>query len=217
MELSDIRQEIYAHGFGSNQYPPSRLNQFINEAYGLVCRRVGFYVNEATQAFSTVVGTATYAWPTDLGHMRSLFDTSRNVDLKAVVIDDIDRSTPSNGAPLYYAMSAANVLLYPTPDAVYPLEYRYYKQPAALVNDTDTPTLPSDYHSLLVYYGIKRCYMGDDDPQNAGYWDQQYETLLRQFTADVKFPDANTPHVVRGMWEQDAGLGKPGWSDWGYA
>jgi hypothetical protein len=217
MNLADLRTEVLGHGFGPVQFPVARLNQFLNEGYGIVNRRVGFYAAESTQSLRTAAGTATYPWPPDLVRLRSLKDSDRNLLLQPVLVDDLDRSNPTTqGAPYCYALQGPNVRLYPTPDAAYNLSVRYWRSPPQLVADSDVPWFPPDWHSLLVFYALKRCYAGDDDMPQAQYWTGEFNNMLSQFAADVKFPSTDQVHVVRGMWEQDSQAGVQGWGAyWG--
>ena len=52
-----MRTEVLNHGFDLNQYH-DRITQYLNDAQGLVCRRVDYYLDEATLAIPTVAGTA---------------------------------------------------------------------------------------------------------------------------------------------------------------
>jgi hypothetical protein len=214
VQLSDIRTEVQNKGFDPTLFGNSRINQFINDGYMLIARRADYYIDEATDAFSTVQGTSNYAFPADFARARSLFDTNRNAELLAVSIRDIDRSSTTQGAPSFYAIDGANVHVYPTPDGVYPLELRYWKMPALLVNDTDVPTLPTDWHHLLWVYATWQCYESEDDPQMGQYWMNRFNTELAMFQADQKFPDSDIPHQARGMWEQEATLTPSGWALW---
>lgn len=218
MDLADIRTEVLAHGFGKVQFPAARLNQYANEGYAIINRRSAFYQGHSSQQFVTVAQQNLYPWPADLIRIRSLHNTDENIMLKSVFLDDLDRSNPTTqGKPYCYALNGTNVQLYPTPDTGYNLMLRYAATAPPLINDNDEPWLPDEWQSLIVYYMLKRCYAGDDDMQQAQYWESQFNTMLSEFAADVKFPSVDAPKQVRGMWEQDTGVGSPGWgSYWGW-
>lgn len=212
MNLTQLRSHVLSYGFDSNTFS-SRINTYLNDAQDLVARRVNYYIDEAVQSISTVAGTALLPFPADFARGRTLFDTGRNIQLELVSLRDIDRSnSTTTGAPYAYAINGTNFQLYPTPDNVYTLQLRYWKVPAALVGDSDTSTIPSDWHRLLWYWALKECFAADDDPQTAQYWEQQFEKTLAEFAADQKFPDTDAPNQVRGMWDQGTGLGRGGWT-----
>lgn len=216
MQLVDLRNEVMAHGFDPTFFGNSRVNQFINDAYYLVCRRVEWYADEATYDFNTVTGQAVYPFPLDFMKGRSVRDTARDGELLAVSLRDIDRSDTTQGAPIFYAIDGPNVHLYPTPDNVYTLEMRYWKLPNLLVNDTDVPIIPDTYQRLLWYWAVKEAYAAEDDGATGQYWEQQFNTVLAEFASDVRFPMTDYPTQVAGMWEQQRSLGQPGWSMWGW-
>jgi hypothetical protein len=216
MNLAALRTEVENRGFDPIQYG-SRITQFINDGYKLVCQRVGWYGNETTDAISTVAGTASYSWPQNFSRMRSLFDTTRHVELEYVSQRLIDRSGTSNGAPVFYAIYAGSITLWPTPDAVYSLEMRYWSLPNDLVNDSDSPNFPATWHKLLWIYATWQCYEADDDAQMGQYWQGRFNNELAMFAADVKFPDSDGPNQAAGMWDAEKTLGPANqWTLYGY-
>lgn len=205
MNLAALRTEVLAHGFDPIAFT-ARIDQYLNDAQFLVARRVDYYVDDATFAINTVAGTDTYLWPTDFARGRSLFDDVRNLELQYVSIRAIDQSNGASGAPLYYAFIGSTVRLYPIPDGVYNLVLRYWKLPNTLVADSDTPTMPADWHRLLWYWAVKECYAAEDDSQTSQYWEQMFNIGLSNFAADQKFPDTDGPNQAAGMWDQNDSL-----------
>jgi hypothetical protein len=219
MTLLALRTEVLNHGFDPIIYS-SRINQYINDAQELVCRRVMYYTDEGTSDFNTTAGTSNYALPSNFAKVRSIRDTSRYQEMIAVTLRDIDRSAQLTSAPIFYAFDGVTLHLYPTPDQVYPMELRYWSVPADLVNDTDTPTIPPAYHRMLWYWAVRECYAADDDVATAQYWETQFNTILAEFAADVKFPNDDMPTQASGMWEGGKTLSPRGWTiygtDWGW-
>lgn len=216
MNLKNVRDEVLAHGFDPTQFGVSRINQYINDALNIVARRVNWYTDEAAYDFNTVQGTTVYPWPTDFARGRSLRDTNRNLEMVQTDLRKIDRSPTSTGSPLYYAIDGPNIHLYPTPDGAYPMELRYWKIPAPLVNDSDVPPLPDTWQRLLWYWANKQCFSAEDDANMSQYWEQQFEKTLAEFEADVKFPTTDEPYVASGMWHQSEGVSdsQTGWGLW---
>ena len=211
MNLTALQNEVLNHGFDSATFS-ARITQYLNDALNLVCRRVDYYQDEATNDYNTISGTALYALPAGWARVRSLRDTSRQVELIAVGLRDIDRASTAQGAPAYYALDGANLHLYPTPDNAYPLELRYWLLPAQLVSGTDVPSIPADWHRILWYWAVKECYAAEDDSATAQYWEQQFNTTLAEFAADQKFPSTDYPTQARGMWGDDEMLTPAGWT-----
>lgn len=215
MSLLDMRTEVLNHGFDASVYS-GRINQWINDAYEQACRVALFSADEGTNDFSTTAGTSTYSLPADMVTMRSIRNTDLDQEMVAVDLRDIDRAShTSTGAPFAYAMNAANVQLYPVPDQAYPFEIRYWKLPADLVADGDTPVIPADYHRMLWYWACAEAYWSEDDGATGAQWEQRYNTLLAKFEADVKFPNEDAPSTIRGMWDSNRGLSPRAWTRYG--
>lgn len=214
MTLLALKQEVEACGFSDTQFGAGRLVQYLNDGYGRACRMVDFWEGEATQDFSTVAGTASYPQPANLGRDRSLrfTGTSQFGELQSVRLRTIDRAMAQSGVPRAYAIDGANLHLWPTPDSVYTLELRYWALPSPLVADTDTPSLPSDFHDLLVYWALKRGYAAEDDPATAQYWEQQWTARLREFAADAKFQSSDEPSRIADYWTGPPQLSQGSWT-----
>ncbi len=60
---------------------------------------------------------------------------------------------------------SGNLILYPTPDAVYSIEFEYQKTPQILAANADVPELPARYHQLIVYEALKRFGNAEDAPE----------------------------------------------------
>jgi hypothetical protein len=212
LNLIQLRTEVLAHGFDPTQYS-ARINQYLNDAQNEVARRVDYYVDEATQNITTVQGTSLYAFPGDLGRLRSLYNVDLAEELQYVGLRDMDQANQTvQSNPRFYTVSGQFIRLYPVPEGAHNLQLRYWKMPTQMVNDTDVPSIPNDYHSMLWVYATGVCYEGDDDAQMAQYWSQRWEKAVARFATDQKFPSSDGPTQVRGMWDQDAGLSSSGWS-----
>ena len=61
------------------------------------------------------------------------------------------------------------------------LEMRYYYKPAPLVLKTDTPELPYEFHSLIVYGALEDIYNKSGNSTLAEQYRRKQEKLLRQF------------------------------------
>ena len=152
MNLGQLQAEVEAHGFDPNVYG-ARIINYLNDAYALVCRRVDYYIDEATYPFSTVANQINYPLPAGWARIRDVSDTTRDILIQPVTLRQLDNSgVPSLGPPQFYALDGANLHLWPTPDTAYTLQLRYWLMPTPLANATDIPTLPSDWHRILAEY-----------------------------------------------------------------
>jgi len=212
MNALALRTEVLNHGFDGSIFTSSVLNQYLNDAIGDLCSRAFYYGEEQEQVTTTVAGTANYAFPTDLTKLRSVRLTSPQQELSLIDLRDIDRSTPSSGVPYCYALNGAGITVYPTPDAAYPMNVRYFQILSPLVYDTDVPSLPPRYHRSLTYFVIARCFEREDDIQQAQYYDSKWEQTIKNLKSDLVFPLTDGPRQVKSQW--DSGPVKPGWGFW---
>jgi hypothetical protein len=199
MNLGAIRAEVLSNGFDPIQFGSSRINQYINDGYQYICAECNYTGDEATQDFSTQTGTATYPQPADVSDIRSVRDTNRNLAFQVIGLRQLDRSPDTQGPPLYYALNGANFQLWPVPDGIYPIECRYWKIPASLVNDVDVPIIPPMWHWLLWTWAVAQAFRAEDDVQRAGAWDQRFGKGLADFVASVKFT-SDMPTQAQSMW-----------------
>lgn len=201
--LADLRNEVLEHELDRSA---TRVDGFLNDALRIVARKVHHYTGEAEQAFSTVAGTAAYAWPVDLGKLRWLRDVDATCTLQLVGLRDVDNAPVAQGRPVVYATAGKAVTLYPTPDAAYRLDLRYWALPALMSADGDVPDLPDDYHRILVFYALQRCYELEDDFEAAGYWRGEFAAALGDMNTDVKAPNNDGPRQIPSMWDQPGAI-----------
>lgn len=220
--LAQLRSECLNTGFDVNAYS-SRITGWLNDAASTIARKAEWYGEEGIYAIPTANAVSTYAWPADLAKVRSVItlaaDPSPSQELQRVSLADIDRSPAASGHPWYYAVDGPNLHLFPVPDTTaYALELRYWKLPPALVNDSDVPVIPADYHSMLVFYALARCYERDDDTTMAAYYDGRWAKSLADLKTDLTFPSSEEPHQVAGLWDAQPVLSvsKPNSWVWGW-
>jgi hypothetical protein len=110
----------------------------------------------------------------------------------------------ATGRPFAYAQYAKKLVLYPTPDAAYPVEIRYRGRPATLVDDGDTVDIPDAYVDALVAWVRYKLFRSEDDIQAAQYWRGEFESSVAEARADMQRRDVSKVSRVPSMWEQEA-------------
>ena len=199
--LIELRNEVIAHGPDVGMvFTLDDITKYLNFALRRIARKVDYYVEESAQTITTVAGAAAYGWAADFGRLRYVLDASEARTLVEASQRTLDETTPSRGRPTIYARSGSGLLLYPTPDAAYTLTVRYWALPALMVADADEPGIPEDYHELLPFYALKRCFEREDDAEMASYWEQRWLDGLRDMRIDVRFPSADGPRRIPSVW-----------------
>lgn len=51
------------------------------------------------------------------------------------------------------------------PDEVYPVQVEYYRRATVLVNDTDLPAIPEQFHEIIVFEAVRRYANYDEAPE----------------------------------------------------
>lgn len=121
---------------------------------------------------STVINTKSYAIPIDASFIVSV-QRIESLTAPDVIIDELrpypiggsfgyDQRELSpiqfnfNGPPTHYVVRRQQIDLYPTPDAVYAMKIWYDQRGAKLLNDTDVPAAPDNFHYWI---GMNAAYL----------------------------------------------------------
>lgn len=96
-------------------------------------------------------------------------DVDRIIDFRQTITDNklqyvdsrtFDRLLPdptATGSPLFYSLNGLDsskywrINLYPIPDAVINLQYRYYQRITEMTSDTEEPLIPAKWHNAIVF------------------------------------------------------------------
>lgn len=76
-----------------------------------------------------------------------------------IVVSTEDRPIKATRLP------TGNLRIYPTPDAIYSIEFEYMKTPQILAANGDIPEMPERFHQLIVYEALKRFGKAHDAPE----------------------------------------------------
>lgn len=83
---------------------------------------------------------------------------------------------------------SGQLVLFPKADAVYSIEFEYFKTAQVLVADDDIPNLPIDFHQLIVYEALKRFGKAEDAPE------------IIKFGEEAAGSEGNEGRPVSGLW-----------------
>jgi hypothetical protein len=85
-----------------------------------------------------------------------------------------------------------------TPSSSYPVEARYHRRPFRLVNDSDSPEWPVQYHSYLVYAALKDICMQHGMLKNSQLYDGRAKELLERMKSKY-LSRTDRLHIRRGF------------------
>ena len=79
-----------------------------------------------------------------------------NVDREALQLRYMNDTSTKLPALFAVEESDRSLILKPIADAVYTVDFRYWRSPEILTTDTQIPLLPVSYHLLIVYKGLEK-------------------------------------------------------------
>lgn len=159
MNLGEIKTDVYARGFESDQ--AARIVTFANVVQRRVLAQHRWTFMLASANVAAVVGTSTYNLPAGVHHIESIRLTTPGqsyVEMEATDADTLlERVAYDDGSPFVEGTEAAWSSTTPTTFQVYPapvyagtFTVRYIGLPPALAADGDVPVIPVPYHDILV-------------------------------------------------------------------
>jgi hypothetical protein len=184
MQLSAIRTEVRTRsGLNSSDanFTDAILTTLINASLRQISIAEDWPWLQVTTTANTVAGTETISLAANCRKVVQMQYEHR--DLRYVQFRDRHMYYALTGYPSVFSESAGSYYIWPTPDAVYTIQYSYYRTTeTALSADGDTPLLPDWAIDLLI---SKVCSLvarrnRDKDLENVFYAE------YRQVLADIK-------------------------------
>lgn len=212
MLVSEMLAEVRDHGF--DDLTDTRILSFLNDTYFDVCSREAWPFLEATSAVTTNASGQVTA-PTDINKVIALVPTTQGAPrLVPARLDEFTKAWGSQlsqtGDPHTYFFIGSSLFVYPIPSTA-ALTVRYIKVPPALTTTPDaTPILPARHHRLLVLGALQKCYVMEDDPDQAGTFTNLYEQRISQMRGDLWMQQYDRPQTIQDLDDED-------WVDWLYS
>jgi hypothetical protein len=106
---------------------------------------------ETSNSVVTTAGTGAYSLPSDFLRSQTVVDQATGEMLTRVPMPSVWRRAVVQGRPDAYAIVGGSLVLAPTPDGVYTLNHRYYRQEPTLTSDASVPLVPDAYIDGLIH------------------------------------------------------------------
>ena len=177
-------------------------NQRVNSI--IASTKEDYFTQSAT--FSTVVATKSYSFPTDCRFIRrmEIYSTSDPSDITK--IEEIKFPFPgtggvTSGKPYGYTVYGTQFNLEPIPDIAYQMRIYYDSRKDDLALDAESPSSPTDFHDMLVYWACVLALAQNKEPSDefVGLFNirkiELVNTLLRRGSDD--------PMAVEGLFENE--------------
>lgn len=177
-EVSYLVNDTTLSSTGSNS---ARTKAWVRECYFLdiFTLRTDWWFLKVNPTFNTVIGTDVYSLPLatpNIKQIRKIQDSEGN----DVAFEHYDRSSGLD-----------RIKLDDVPDSVKALTVVGIDVPASLTSNTDVPTLPSEWHYLLVKGGVVKALKHNQDP-NLEVEMAEYQSALKRLCAQNNRNDYET-------------------------
>jgi hypothetical protein len=196
----ELQQEVLEFQFAEQKYRPL-TKKWLNDAQRIAARQSEIRTSQGEASYTTESGVAELELPEDFARFIGLSDTDSPGELAPLELADLDGMSASSGRPTAYVASGNDLLLYPTPDGEYPLRLRYWKVPADMADDGDTPSIPAPYHADLTAYALMKAYARENDYQASKFWKEEWEAALGKLRGEAQSDMFDGPRQVPGAWE----------------
>lgn len=133
---------------------------------------------------ATVANTQTVTLPTDFLEAEniSVVDAGINRNLEYVNIERLNVKYPDgagNGSPVVYTFESNNILLGPTPDAIYPVDFFYYARWAPLAT-TPSNWLLSNHPNIYLFSALAEAGDYTKDSDGVSKWEAKYNLGVKK-------------------------------------
>lgn len=208
MQLSEIRTLAlsYLDDPNGGYFTNSVMLQFINKASREVQKQLlqageNFYVT--AQQTTLVPSQSEYILPSDFRKVNRLevitqgtAPNESKIVLESISLQQQDiLSNSTIGVPNAYVLKKNRLILFPAPDNTYVLRLWYSYRIADMVNDTDIPDVPYEYHEYIAILAAIDGFVKDDRPfTNLATMKEEYKALMKQ---DCEERTEDTPrHII---------------------
>ena len=207
MTAADIRAAVRSiTDLDSDDLSDALLNLYIRDGYYRILdteKRWGFL--EYSFTFNTRTGVREYeiATLTDepLGQVVSIVDNrGTGYRLDMIGYDMAEQtyigSYDTNSDPLFYAVWANKIHLYPKPNNVRQLVARGYREPFDWQTEGGDVDAPASLHFPLVYYACSRVYQQLEDSSMAEMYKRAYDEGVALAVRNATTPTSHNPMIL---------------------
>lgn len=161
---------------------------------------------------TSVINQEEYILPDDFLKIAHLQWVESGTDVSDEQLKTISRMAKSEqdlliektGRPKYYFFRGDKFVLRPAPDVAKTIRLYYVKKVAELVNDSDVPDIPSQYHEMIALYAARDGYIKDGrDPSQLIAKLLDYETSIKR---DAENRNVDGPRDIVITGHDDAGF-----------
>lgn len=202
MNLQGIISRVQSQ-FGDTtgvQISTAEITQWANDGQVDINRKTEYL--KGSENIDAVAGTYAYALPS--GSILVSRVEHDGLKLEQVNFEDFDqiysgKRSESSGTPKHWYLWGTTLNIAPTPDTALSggISVYYVKRPAILINYSDIPELPEEYHEDIVRYCLIRAKEKDEEYAEANNLRNDYDQRLFQSKYDEQNRENSSFPAVR--------------------
>jgi hypothetical protein len=158
LNLITMRASVYRIcGVDEDDVETILADRLLNISWWEIAAKFKFRIKDTVAQFPLVVGSEKYTVPDEFEALRSIavYDTeNKSHYLQRVTSkwyqENYDSDAESRGFPTNYFREGNDIILWPTPDAVYTAVLRYTGT-LADITEADGPGIPQEWHEAILY------------------------------------------------------------------
>ncbi len=199
MQFSAIRTYAAARFRDTNNIvvldtgPGPNWKDYVNDTYNDALSRCTYFPwSEASTVVQVPANTRGVALPTDVWQVEAAWDQDNQFPLVALegrqqVYNEYPQQTEV-GQAMHYRVWSNQFEVYPMPQTTTNYKLEYILRPPELVNDTDVPVFPVQYHRMLADGATALAYVDDGNLQQAQVYQTRYEARVEKMLEDIMQP-----------------------------
>lgn len=165
--LASLRGELIVSLGGRTDIDAPRYDRWINLAYIDVCSSLDIETLFSGYSFVTTAAQPLYTLPPQVSSIKgiSVVDAVRYPEfggrpLKSSDLSEYRAAKELTEEPRSYFRIGRLLVIYPTPDTGYTLSVDFRVRPDRLVNNTDSPIIPWEFHEAILLAARQKGFSG---------------------------------------------------------
>jgi len=180
------------------------IQNWIYEAELKIARAANLFKTKST-SYTSVAGQANYDAPSRYLQIERV--TFNGYIIPSITfeelqqIDDQPDSASNASVPSYWYYRDDDIWFYPPPVGGISFHIHNTNYPTKLTTGASSPTVPVEYHPLLVFYCLQRGKEMEEETQDAIYWATRFESELQALKSEAELDgqdDFNSIRLVPG-------------------
>ncbi len=205
MNLEILRGDLRSHlGMDTLDLDDAAASRLLNRAYWELLDKFPFRDKETYSTLPVVIGTASYT--IDFAAIEAISkitiedpETLKHKPLDKMSLDVYQQNFVNDesayGRPTNYVRYGNEIILYPTPDVAYVVDYYYAAQLSDLALESDSPSAPRNWHEIILLGAVYRGFLQLQDYERANAARTHWMTLLSSVSMNEAEENKDTPRA----------------------